>query len=51
MIHDYSLQRKNGEEEPSIIKKMRNDLEKAEKKMKRDGEKQLKKAKIPLNEC
>jgi ATP-dependent Lon protease len=46
MIHDYSLQRKNGEEEPSIIKKMRNDLEKAEKKMKRDGEKQLKKAKI-----
>jgi len=46
MIHDYSLRRKNDEEEPSIIKKMRNDLEKAEKKMKRDGEKQLKKAKI-----
>ena len=45
MIKDYTEQRKEGEDEPSIIKRMKKDLEKAEGKMKKNGEKKLRKTK------
>ena len=45
MIKDYTEQRKEGEAEPSIMKKMRKDLENAEGKMKKNGEKKLRKTK------
>lgn len=45
MIQDYSEKCKEGEDEPSVIKKMRKDLEKAENKMKKNGEKKLRKTK------
>ena len=45
MIQEYSEKCKEGQDEPSVIKKMRKDLEKAENKMKRNGEKKLRKVK------
>lgn len=45
MIRDYAEQRNEGEAEPSIIKKMRKDLEKAEGKMRKNSEKKLRKTK------
>ena len=45
MILDYTEQRKEGEVEPSIIKRMRKDLEKTEGKMKKTDEKKLRKTK------
>ena len=45
MIKDYAEQRNEGDAEPSIIKKMRKDLEKAESRMKKNGEKKLRKTK------
>lgn len=45
MIKDYTEQRKEDKVEPSIIKNMRKDLEKAEGRMKKNGEKKNRKTK------